>query len=262
MIDRIEEIIRVDNLKYRYPKSEKDTLKDISFSINKGKIYTMLGANGSGKSTIFNLITKNLFCSKDRIKVRGQDICDISLKELSKILSVVHQNNLYPDDVRVHELVSYGRNPHLGLFSTLKEEDEEKIYWAMKVTDTLDIKDRKLSELSGGQRQRVFIAMALCQDTEIILLDEPTTFLDIRYQIEILDLIKRLNTELSITVLMILHDINQAIKYSDELILLKEGMIIALGRPKEVISERSLKKIYNTSLRLFENEGESFVLTC
>lgn len=255
-------LIEVKELNFRYDNSPSLILKNVSFTIKDKTIVTLLGANGSGKSTIFNLLTKNLKAKSSSIKLMNKDINNIKLKELSKLISVVHQDNTYPSDFTVYDYISFGRNPHQGFFTRLSNEDEEKICFAMKVTDTLKIKDKKVSNLSGGQRQRVYIAMALAQDTKILLLDEPTTFLDIRYQLEILNLIKRLNEEYNITVLMVLHDINQAIKYSDEIILLKDGEIIGSGNPRDCLDEVQLQKLYSTKLKIINENDQRFVLTC
>ena len=157
--------------------------------------------------------------------------------------------------------VSFGRTPHMKMMQGHSDEDEKLIRWAMEVTNVLKYRDREVSRLSGGQRQRVWIAMALAQNTKILFLDEPTTYLDIRYQIEILELVKKLNREYGITIIMVLHDINQAIHFSDRIIGLKDGQVAVHGVPDEVITEKCIRDLYGISLGVTVIEGKKFVLT-
>ena len=173
----------------------------------------------------------------------------------------MHQYNSAADDITVERLVSYGRTPYQKMLGTRTKEDEELVERAMEVTGILPYRDREIAALSGGQRQRVWIAMALAQNTKILFLDEPTTYLDIRYQLEILELVKKLNREYGITILMVLHEINQAITYSDEVIGLKDGSIVMQGKPQEVITAESMKELYGVSLKVVEVEGKKVVLT-
>lgn len=251
--------MEVRNLSFSYGKNR--VLKDISFQIEEGKITTIMGANGCGKSTLFNLMTRNLYPGKGNIFLRGKNIQNLALKEFARKVSIVHQYNSSADDITVERLVSFGRTPHMKLMQGRREEDERQIRWAMEVTNTEKFRDREISRLSGGQRQRVWIAMALAQNTKILFLDEPTTYLDIRYQIEILKLVQRLNREYGITIIMVLHDINQAIHYSDRIIGLKDGHVAAEGAPDEMITPESIHELYGITLGVTEVEGEKFVLT-
>ena len=173
----------------------------------------------------------------------------------------MHQYNPPPADLSVEKLISYGRTPYhtLGLSPDAKE-DEEKVRWAMEITHTLKHKDKPVAELSGGQKQRVWIAMALAQDTRILFLDEPTTYLDIRYQLQILKLIRQLNREFGITIVMVLHDINQSLYYSDEIVAMKDGKIIAQGRPEEVITTELVREVYDVDLQIQRTDGKPFIL--
>ncbi len=155
----------------------------------------------------------------------------------------------------------FGRTPHMKLMQGRSEADERQIRWAMEVTNTEKYRDREISRLSGGQRQRVWIAMALAQNTKILFLDEPTTYLDIRYQIEILKLVQKLNREYGITIIMVLHDMNQAIHYSDRIIGLAGGKVIVEGEPEEVITEESIHELYGIDLKVARVDGRKFVLT-
>ena len=251
--------MEVRDLFFSYGKNK--VLKGKSFTIEEGKITTIMGANGCGKSTLFNLMTKNLYPRKGNIFLYGKNIQNLGLKDFAKRVSIVHQYNSSADDITVERLVSFGRTPHRKMMQGRSDEDEKMIRWAMEVTNILKYRDREVSRLSGGQRQRVWIAMALAQNTKILFLDEPTTYLDIRYQIEILKLVKKLNQEYGITIIMVLHDMNQAIHFSDRIIGLKEGEVAVQGAPDEVITEECIRDLYGISLGVTTIEGKKFVLT-
>lgn len=236
-------------------------LKGASLEIERGKITTIMGANGCGKSTLFSLMTKDLAPGRGKILLNGRNIRDMQLSEFARKVSIVHQYNTSSDDITVERLVGFGRTPHRKLFSGYGEEDTRLIEWAMEVTHIDGYREREVSRLSGGQRQRVWIAMALAQNTKILFLDEPTTYLDIRYQIDILKLIQKLNREYNITIVMVLHDINQAIHFSDRIIGLWGGRVIVDGEPGQVISTESIQKLYGIQLEVTEIEGRKFVLT-
>ena len=251
--------MEVRDLSFSYGKNK--VLKGISFTIEGGKITTIMGANGCGKSTLFNLMTKNLYPRKGNIFLHGRNIQNFGLKDFAKRVSIVHQYNSSADDITVERLVSFGRTPHMKMMQGRSDEDEKLIEWAMEVTNVEKYRDREVSRLSGGQRQRVWIAMALAQNTKILFLDEPTTYLDIRYQIEILELVKKLNEEYGITIIMVLHDINQAIHFSRQVIGLKDGTVSFQGDPQAVIDADSIRDLYGIRLDVTEIEGKKFVLT-
>lgn len=246
-------------LSFSYGKNK--VLRDISFTIEEGKITTIMGANGCGKSTLFQLMTKNLYPGKGNIFLHGKNIQNLGLKDFAKRVSIVHQYNTSADDITVERLVSFGRTPHMKLMQSRSDEDERLIQWAMEVTNVEKYRDREISRLSGGQRQRVWIAMALAQNTRILFLDEPTTYLDIRYQIEILKLVRDLNREYGITIVMVLHDINQAMEYGDIFVGMKDGRIVVEGDPKEVVSAKILQELYGIRLPVAEIDGRKFVIT-
>lgn len=251
--------MEVKDLSFAY--GENKVLKKASLHIEIGKITTIMGANGCGKSTLFNLMTKNLVPDKGKILLDGKNVQNIPLSEFAKKVAIVHQYNTAPDDLTVEQLVSFGRTPYKSMFGGNSEEDERKINWAMHVTGISEYRDREIGRLSGGQRQRVWIAMALAQDTKILFLDEPTTYLDIRYQIEILELVRTLNLEYGISIIMVLHDINQAIHFSDVVIGLKDGSVLMEGTPQEVITSESIHDLYGIKLDVVEVSGQKFVLT-
>lgn len=254
-----EEIFKIDHLSFSYGKQE--VLKDMELTLHAGKITTLIGANGCGKSTLLQLLTKNLKPDSGKIWVKGKEISQIRGKDFARQVAIVHQYNTAPADLTVERLVSYGRIPYHSIGRTKNQkEDEEKIQWAMEITNTSKHKDKLVSELSGGQKQRVWIAMALAQNTKVLFLDEPTTYLDIRYQLQILKLIRRLNREYGLTIIMVLHDINQSLYYSDEVVAMQDGKVVAQGMPEEVITSALVKQVYNVELKIQRMEGKPFVI--
>lgn len=252
-------MIRIENLYFSYGKQQ--VIKNLSLNIKRGKITTIIGANGCGKSTLFNLITKNLKADKGTIFLDETDINKIKLKDFAKKVAIVHQHNTAPYDITVERLVAYGRTPYqsFGISKDLKL-DREKTELAMEITKITEFKEKQLSKLSGGQMQRVWLAMALAQDTGVLFLDEPTTYLDISYQLQILKIIKKLKADLNLTVIMVLHDINQALYYSDELVAMQGGGVIASGSPQSIITEELIKKIYDIDPVIKKVDDKQFVL--
>ena len=236
-------------------------IRDSNLTLHEGTITTLIGANGCGKSTLFNLMTKNLKPDAGQIFLRDRDVTAFRLKDFAKQVSIVHQYNTAPADLTVEKLISYGRTPYHNMgISPDPKKDEEKVQWAMEITHTVKHKDKPVSELSGGQKQRVWIAMALAQDTKVLFLDEPTTYLDIRYQLQILKLIRKLNQEYGITIVMVLHDINQSLYYSDEIVAMKDGKIIDQGLPQKIITSELVKSVYDVELTISSVEGKPFVI--
>ena len=252
-------IFTVKNLSFSYGKQQ--VLNGLHFSLHEGRITTLIGANGCGKSTLFNLMTKNLKPDQGEVFLREENIANLRLKDFAREAAIVHQYNMAPPDRTVEKLVSYGRTPYhtMGLSSD-PQKDEEKIQWALEITHTSKHKDKPVTELSGGQKQRVWIAMALAQDTKVLFLDEPTTYLDVRYQLQILKLIQKLNREYGITIVMVLHDINQSLYYSDEIVAMKDGRMIAHGLPEEIITKELVKEVYGVDLTIQSVDGKPFVI--
>lgn len=250
--------MEIRHLNFSYGK--KQILNDLSLSFEEGKITTLLGANGSGKTTLFKLCTRNLRPQRGLIMLDNENIFHLKRKDFAKKVAIVHQQNRVTGNITVRELVSYGRTPHLRMMQQAGREDDEAIEWSLEVTNLKEIAHEQVVSLSGGQRQRVWIAMALAQKSEMIFLDEPTTYLDVRYQVELLKLIQALNREFGLTIVMVLHDINQALQYSDHLVGLKNGNLLFYGKPNEVISSESISALYSIPLRTAMFEDKQYVL--
>ncbi|QKF07289.1 ABC transporter ATP-binding protein [Berryella wangjianweii] len=242
----------------------------LSLQIPEGQVTTLIGANGSGKTTLFNLMCKNLRPAAGTVFLRGANVADLRLRDFAKLVAIVHQNNTAPYDLTVEQLVAYGRFPHqpqgpLSLASAterakVRAEDEHMVAWAIDVCDLSEVACRTVASLSGGQRQRVWIAMALAQGSKVLLLDEPTTYLDVKFQLDILRLVRRLNEEFGITVVMVLHDINQALRYSDRIVALADGAIACQGAPEEVVDADLIERVYDVRLDVVQVQGRPFIM--
>lgn len=243
-------IITIKNINFSY-SDKKEIFNNLSTTIEKGKITTILGKNGCGKSTLLHLLTTNLNYKEGSILFKDRELKKYSKKELAKNISVVYQKNNIPEEITVFDLVSFGRLPYQNImFPKFSKQDLEMIEFALVNTDLIDHRHKLVRELSGGQIQRVFIAMCIAQGTDTIILDEPTTFLDIRYQKNIMTLIKKLNKEFNYTIIMVLHDINQALLYSDNIIALKNGKIVKNASSKDFYDVNLLSEIYETDIEL------------
>lgn len=254
-----DKVFQIRGLSFAYGKHT--VLKGLDLDLHAGRITTLIGANGCGKSTLFHLMTKNLRPDAGRILLRDQDISACRLRDFARQVAIVHQYNTAPADLSVEKLVAYGRTPYqtMGL-SPDPEADAEKIRWALEITHTDKYRDKPVAELSGGQKQRVWIAMALAQGTQVLFLDEPTTYLDIRYQLQILHLIRQLNREYGMTIVMVLHDINQSLHYSDEIVAMSDGQVCAHGLPEEIVTPQLIRRVYDVDLAIRPVDGKPFVI--
>ncbi|MBS4209322.1 ABC transporter ATP-binding protein [Bacillus sp. FJAT-50079] len=235
-------ILTVDQVAVGYANAM--IIDGLSVKIPERKITTIIGPNGCGKSTLLKAIARILKTQKGTVLLEGRAIHQLSTKEIAKKMAILPQTAEAPPGLTIFELVSYGRYPHQRGFGTLKKEDLQHIHWAIDVTGLSELKDRPVEALSGGQRQRVWIAMALAQDTEILILDEPTTYLDLAHQLDILLLLKRLNEEEGKTIVMVLHDLNHASRFSDYMIAMKDGTIVTEGAPDEVMTCANLQAVF------------------
>ncbi|MBU5316186.1 ABC transporter ATP-binding protein [Clostridium bornimense] len=252
-------MIEVKNIEFAYEKN-KSFIENLNVNIEEGKVTTILGPNGSGKSTLLGIICGLNKISNGEVWINNKNIKKLSYKDLAKEIATVHQQNSVPEDITVEELVSYGRTPYRKHYRGNDEEDNNIVEWAIEKTGLQGLKNKAVMSMSGGERQRVFIAMALAQKSKVLFLDEPTTYLDIYHQIEILELVKELNEEYNLTVVMVLHDINQAIKYSDNIIVMKKGKVIDCGKSNEVINMKLLNEVYNIGGFIQEHQGEKYFI--
>ena len=243
--------IRTENLNISY--GNLDIVKNLNLEIPKGKITTIIGANGCGKSTILKTIARILTPKSGEIFINEKNIKNQSSKDLAKNMAVLPQSPQAPKGLTVEELIAYGRFPHQRGFGRLKEEDEDIVTWALEVTGIKEFRDRPIEALSGGQRQRAWIAMALAQQTEILVLDEPTTYLDLAHQLEVLNLLKELNEKHNTTIVMVIHELNNAARFADHMIGIKKGQIACEGTAHEVMTKENLKKLFNIDAEIVED---------
>ncbi|OPD23143.1 iron-dicitrate transporter ATP-binding subunit [Clostridium botulinum] len=235
--------ITTTNLAIAY--EDKLIVDGLNMNIPKGKITTIIGPNGCGKSTVLKTVGRILKPKEGLVYLNGDDIRNLSTKEVAQKMAILPQSPQAQGGLTVGELVSYGRFPHKKGFGKLSPEDKKVIEWALDITKLTELEVTMVDNLSGGQRQRVWIAMALAQQTDLILLDEPTTYLDMAYQLEVLELLYNLNREESCTIVMVLHDLNLAARFADYMIAIRDGSIIKCGTPKEIMTKEVLKDTFN-----------------
>lgn len=247
-----ETIMDIRGLKAGY--KENDVIEKIDLQIEEGKSYAIIGPNGSGKTTLIRSISRNLRPKSGDVLLYGEDIYKIPPKRVARSMAVLSQNNDTVSDATVKTLVQYGRFAHRTWWKGIQDEDNEIVRWALNKTGIDYLSHRKINTLSGGERQRAWIAMAIAQKPGILLLDEPTTYLDINHQLEIMELISKLNREEGITILMVLHDINHAIRYCDEIIVLKDKNIVHRGDSWSVIKNNILQNVFNVDVQVSTDE--------
>lgn len=217
----------------------------VDLELPAGRITAIVGANACGKSTLLKTISRLITPTSGAVVLDGRKISEIHTKELARTLGLLPQQPIAPEGIAVADLVGRGRHPHQKLFRSWTADDDRAVAEALEATGITDLADRSVDELSGGQRQRVWIAMALAQETDILLLDEPTTFLDVAHQIEVLDLLTDLNRRRGTTVVMVLHDLNLAIRYADTLLAVKNGRVHAVGVPEEIVSPMLIEEVFD-----------------
>jgi iron complex transport system ATP-binding protein len=242
--------IEIKDLSFRYPNSSANILSDINLTIAKGSFTGIIGPNGSGKTTLLKCLVKLLAPAAGEIRLAGQKLAVLSTREIARMVGVVPQKWEASFPFKVEELVLMGRFPHLKHFHPENTLDYQIAAEAMDLTQTLHLKDRPVTELSGGELQRVIIAQALAQSPRILLLDEPTGALDIHHQLEILEVIKTLLEKRELTVVAVLHDLNLASHFCNQLVLLQQGLIFTTGTPETVLTETNLEQVYGTKVRI------------
>ena len=234
-------IIKAQNISVSI--NEKEIVHGISLDIPEGKVTAIIGPNGCGKSTTLKALSR-ILPYKGSVTFKGQEMSTLSQREFAKCLAILTQSPQAPSDLTVNDLVEMGRFPHRGFLGRAGKDDKEHVEWALEQTGVKEMRYRLLNTLSGGERQRAWIAMALAQRPEVLLLDEPTTYLDICHQLEIMQLIGRLNQELGLTVVMVVHDLNHAIMYADHVVVVKSGQLVTSGAPREIITAELLADVF------------------
>ena len=229
---------------------DRTIVDSLDLRVPAGRVTTIVGANACGKSTLLKAMARLLTPSSGQVLLDGKAIHRLPTKQVARVLGLLPQSPIAPDGIAVSDLVSRGRHPHQGALSRWTSADDAAVARALEATDVTHLADRPVDELSGGQRQRVWIAMALAQETDVLLLDEPTTFLDISHQIDVLDLLTDLNRERGTTVAMVLHDLNLAARYADHLVAMAQGQIIAAGDPGDVLTEETVRRVFGLDSRV------------
>ena len=229
---------------------DRQIVSALDLNLPPGKLTVIVGANACGKSTLLRGLARLLPPSRGAVYLDGKPIHQLPTREVATVLGVLPQSPIAPDAISVTDLVGRGRYPHQGWFRRWTPEDDAAVAEALAATDTAELADRPVDELSGGQRQRVWIAMALAQETDLLLLDEPTTFLDINHQVEVLDLLTDLVRQRGRTVVVVLHDLNLACRYADHIVAMKAGRIVAEGRPVDVMTEAVVEDVFGMVSRI------------
>ncbi|MEW1718250.1 ABC transporter ATP-binding protein [Streptomyces sp. NPDC093109] len=232
---------------------DRVVVESLDLAVAPGEVTAIVGANACGKSTLLRSMSRLLTPREGRVVLDGRQVHRMPAKELARTLGLLPQSPVAPEGITVLDLVGRGRHPHQGVFTRWSEKDDAAVASALEATRTVELADRAVDELSGGQRQRVWIAMALAQQTDLLLLDEPTTFLDASHQIEVLDLLTDLNRTRGTTVVMVLHDLNLAARYADHLVALADGRIHASGSPAEVLTAEMVAAVFGLESRVIED---------
>lgn len=246
--------IKIESLKIAY--NGKAVIEDLNLDFDTIGITSIIGPNGSGKSTILRAIGRLVKPSAGCVLLDGKDIHSLPAKAVARKMAILPQVSKSPDDITVKDLIAYGRFPYRSMIRNSDPEGNDIIEWAINVTGLRELTNRYVNTLSGGERQRAWIAMALAQKTGVLLLDEPTTFLDIHHQLEVLELLERLHEQEKITIIMVIHDINHAARFSRRIIAIKDGHIIKDDIPANVITEEVIKAVFGIKARIITLNDE------
>lgn len=238
--------------------SYKQVLKKIDLKLDEGRIYSIIGPNGSGKSTLLHVLSRQLKPDQGNVYWKENNLYRLSPKKAAQELALLAQvNDLM--DITVEQLIAYGRTPHKSMFERLNETDQDIIEEAIHLTKLASLRQRNISQLSGGERQRAWIALCLAQQPKILFLDEPTTYLDISHQLDVLEIVSQLQKRQNVTIIMVLHDLNHAAVYSDEIIVVKDGQIYGQGTPKEVMNQQMFKEVFHVQSDIYEDKQDDLL---
>lgn len=247
-----EASLEVKDLSFSYGK--RCVLKDVTFEVGTGEFVGVLGPNGSGKSTLLNCLSGLLVPDREKVRVCGKDVAVMGSNEMARLVAIVPQDSSMNFAFTVEDIVLMGRYSHISRFQFEDARDYEVAEEAMRATGVWRLRGRLVTDLSGGERQRVIIARALAQEPKVLLLDEPTTHLDIRHQLEVLGLIKELNDERGLTVLSVFHDLNLAARFCDRLFLMDDGAIMAKGTPEEVLTDKNVERTFQVDAKIGKSD--------
>ena len=241
---------------------DRTVVDGLDLALVPGRVTAIVGANGCGKSTVLRALARLIAPRSGQVVLDGRAVGELPSKEVARVLGLLPQGPVAPEGIVVADLVGRGRHPHQGLLGRWSAHDYEAVAAALAATGIAELADRPVDELSGGQRQRVWIAMALAQETEILLLDEPTTFLDVAHQVEVLDLLTDLNRERGTTIVMVLHDLNLAARYADELVAVRDERVHAMGAPGEIVTAELVRDVFGLESRIITDplSGKPLVL--
>lgn len=252
-------MLKIEKLSISY-EEQKIILHDLDLEIRRGEVTALIGPNGIGKSTLIRGITGIIPPRCGKITYDGENLTEMDPRTRAHLISVVPQVNTLPPGYTVYETVSHGRTPYLNWYGKLSKADRDIIDESIRLTELEAYTDKEVSTLSGGEQQRVVLARALAQDAPVMILDEPTAFLDLHYQISLLELERRIVREKNLAVLLIIHDLNLAARYADKITILSGGTIAHCGTPEEVLKEEILSEIYHTPIRVLKNEKEGLIV--
>lgn len=236
--------LSAEELVLQYSNTDEPVVDGESITARPGAVTALIGPNGSGKSTLLKGLANQLEPDSGSVVLDGTDVHDLGTKELARKLGLLSQESISPDGITVEELVMHGRYPHRGFFESVTDADRHAVDRAIELSGCGHLRKREIGQLSGGQKQLAWIAMVLAQDTDVLLLDEPTTFLDLHHQLEVMEIVETLRDESEITVVVVLHDIEQAARLADDMVALKDGTIQARGTPEEVVTEGLLAEVF------------------
>ncbi|MGL4647575.1 MAG: ABC transporter ATP-binding protein [Mycoplasmoidaceae bacterium] len=234
-------------------------VKNVNLTIEAGEFVSIIGPNGSGKSTLLFSIFSMVKLNQGTVFYDGKNLKEYSKKELAKKISFVPQISTFADDITVWEFVLFGRHPYTSVFFSDKKEDEIKVTDALEKVGLLEFKDHNVAELSGGQKQRALIALALAQDTEVIVLDEPTNHLDIKAQLQIIHLLHELNHKLKKTIILVIHDINHGLKFADKVVIMKDGEVKLIGKTNDIVNEQSIEEIFGVIPKIVKSDDKKII---
>lgn len=246
-------LLTAERLRLGY--GDATVVHDLDLTVPEGRVTAIVGPNGCGKSTLLRGLSRLLRPQDGRVLLDGQDLHRLPTKQVARSLALLPQSPVVPEGITVGELVARGRHPHHGLLRQWTREDDAVVAEALELTGTTHLVSREVAELSGGQRQRVWIALVLAQRTDLLLLDEPTSFLDIAHQVEVLDLVRDLSVDRGTTVVMVLHDLAMAARYADHLVALRNGHVVAQGSPREVVTAETVCDVFGITCRVLWQEA-------